>query len=145
IVARQPFGGCKASSFGSGMKAGGENYILQLFEKAARDVVPDDYIAQTSLDLSKLSVPEQEYVERAVRSYHYWWESYFSKTQELQKLIGEYKTLHFQPHPHIFLFLQKEDKLYDIMLFLAAAKLTGTKVTMTGDREEFTKRISETP
>ena len=29
IVRRQPFGGCKASSFGNGSKAGGPNYVCE--------------------------------------------------------------------------------------------------------------------
>lgn len=32
IVKRQPFGGCKASSFGIGMKSGGINYPLQFVQ-----------------------------------------------------------------------------------------------------------------
>jgi RHH-type proline utilization regulon transcriptional repressor/proline dehydrogenase/delta 1-pyrroline-5-carboxylate dehydrogenase len=32
VVQRQPFGGIKASSFGFGMKAGGQNYVLQFME-----------------------------------------------------------------------------------------------------------------
>src|SRR5690606_19291254 len=32
IVQRQPFGGIKASSFGFGMKAGGQNYVLQFMK-----------------------------------------------------------------------------------------------------------------
>ncbi|MCC6623158.1 MAG: proline dehydrogenase family protein [Deltaproteobacteria bacterium] len=50
IVRRQPFGGVKASVFGPGAKAGGPNYVLQLFEASDPPTPdgappPDDYAA----------------------------------------------------------------------------------------------------
>ena len=36
IVQRQPFGGCKASSYGGGNKAGGPNYLIQLMRPEQR-------------------------------------------------------------------------------------------------------------
>src|SRR5699024_7093765 len=40
IVQRQPFGGCKQSSFGKGIKAGGPNYVAQLMQAAQKEL-PD--------------------------------------------------------------------------------------------------------
>lgn len=38
IVERQPFGGCKESSFGKGSKAGGPNYLIQLMRAEPKDL-----------------------------------------------------------------------------------------------------------
>ena len=38
IVRRQPFGGCKGSSFGKGAKAGGPNYLIQLMNPSQRQL-----------------------------------------------------------------------------------------------------------
>lgn len=42
IVRRQPFGGCKASVFGPGAKAGGPNYVAQLMRVSGRGDVSGD-------------------------------------------------------------------------------------------------------
>ena len=39
IVQRQPFGGCKESSFGGGLKAGGPNYLQQLMRVKGREKI----------------------------------------------------------------------------------------------------------
>jgi len=140
IVARQPFGGCKGSSFGIGMKGGGPNYLLELFQ---------------SYDTSFESAP---FPQRGASSYQYYWETYFSKVHQLCPLVGQENYLFFRPHPLIYLFLQESDEMRDIALVLACAKTTGTKLILGGTSaikpyglectqsiEEFTKRIATTP
>lgn len=70
IVLRQPFGGCKASSFGPGAKAGGPNYLMQL------------------MHAEQLEAPE---------SYQHYWEAYFSQDQEPIQLLGQQNILRYVP------------------------------------------------
>ncbi len=140
IVARQPFGGSKASSFGIGMKGGGPNYLLELFQTYEESITP-------------FSFPQQ-----GARSYQYYWETYFSKVHKLCSLVGQDNYLFFRPHPVIYLFLQESDEMQDIALLLACAKTVGTKLILGGTSalqpyglectrsiEEFTQRIASTP
>ena len=110
IVGRQPFGGCKASSFGTGMKAGGPNYLPQLFESIDTDL---------------------EYAQGA-SSYQYWQEAHFSKVHNLAPLVGQDNQLFYQAHPTLFLFLQEHDQIHEVALILAAAKATRVKLVIGG-------------
>jgi RHH-type proline utilization regulon transcriptional repressor/proline dehydrogenase/delta 1-pyrroline-5-carboxylate dehydrogenase len=120
IVARQPFGGCKASSFGLGMKAGFDNYILQFFEQ------------------SDEQTPYQKI-----------WNDYFTKNHPLQLITGQNNSLFFRPHQKIFFFLQESDDKQDVALVTHAAAIAGTELIIGGtsglDADTFTKAILATP
>lgn len=83
IVARQPFGGCKASSFGIGMKSGYKNYIYQF------------------LDGSHFKK----------ESYKIAWDEYFSKTHRLTDLVGQENLLFYRSHPKIFVYREEGEDI----------------------------------
>ncbi len=59
IVQRQPFGGCKGSSFGTGAKAGGPNYLVQLMQVKEREAIKQqEMIAKNESMLSALKVEQ---------------------------------------------------------------------------------------
>ncbi|HSB41982.1 MAG TPA: bifunctional proline dehydrogenase/L-glutamate gamma-semialdehyde dehydrogenase, partial [Methylomirabilota bacterium] len=74
IVGRQPFGGWKASSMGSGAKAGGPNYVLQLCRARPGPPLAGEPAAA-------LRVVAAAY-ERA-------WREHFAQTHEPVRLLGE--------------------------------------------------------
>ncbi|MDB6081766.1 MAG: hypothetical protein JWO53_1038 [Chlamydiia bacterium] len=117
IVARQPFGGCKTSSFGIGMKAGYENYLLQLYQDA--------------------SAGED--------SYQYFWDTYFSSNHLLTHLTGEDNILFFRGHPKIFVYVEKNEDttLLEKAAHITNTELIISGKTLSLD--EFMKAIEDEP
>lgn len=132
IVQRHPFGGCKASSYGPGAKAGGPNYVLQLMRKtqvfpplekeplgaAAQSL--NQYV-QRNLQKNLLDAHERELWSKALGSYAFFWNHYFSKDQQPQHLLGETDTLKYIPRNDIVLRVTKGDIPVDILRVVAAA------------------------
>jgi RHH-type proline utilization regulon transcriptional repressor/proline dehydrogenase/delta 1-pyrroline-5-carboxylate dehydrogenase len=141
IVKRQPFGGCKASSFGIGMKAGSENYLFQLLDSFAGDFINDPKYSQEIERRFKHLIailPHQEdkgYFIHAVSSYLYWMEHHFSKTLELDRIVGEDNFLAYHPHDHLFFYVQEDDSLLDCLLVLAAAEISGCTISVGGQKK----------
>ena len=79
IVRRQPFGGCKASSFGSGAKAGGPNYVHQFATPLQSDLPHEKAPLPSSvatllpiLHTFHLSENEQVRWKCSAENYAYW-------------------------------------------------------------------------
>ena len=144
VVQRQPFGGRKASSFGIGMKAGGKNYLLQLLDSAVDDCINErSFIHEIEHEFHSLirvvhTEEDKRRFVQAVSSYRYWKDAYFSKTWECDQVIGEDNFLTYQPHDHIFVYVQEEDSLVDTVMLLAAARIAGCKTTLFGKKEGLT-------
>jgi RHH-type proline utilization regulon transcriptional repressor/proline dehydrogenase/delta 1-pyrroline-5-carboxylate dehydrogenase len=82
IVGRQPFGGWKASSVGSGAKAGGPNYVLQLCRPRPGPPPAEEPAAA-------LGAVAAGY-ERA-------WQEHFAQTSEPVRLLGERNVFRYRP------------------------------------------------
>ena len=96
-----PFGGCKQSSFGRGLKAGGPNYLLQFMhahEKSAK-----------------------------IDSYAHYWKNYFSLDHDPSARLGQKNILRYVPQP-LTICMQKADKSEDISRVYKAAALCGTEI-----------------
>ena len=134
IVARQPFGGCKASSFGVGMKVGGPNYLLQLANGTKASAHGQHAISSDIMDLEgallQLGIKNKESSKfyKAASSYAFWWDNYFAKPRILRRLVGQDNILEYRARSEVFLLLQDKDSIVDILLILAAAKTAGCKV-----------------
>ena len=141
IVGRQPFGGCKASSFGIGMKAGGPNYLLQLLQNP---VTSPSKLAPLTQELERLHLILQEMnlaediINKWVvgtKSYVYWWNHYFEKSHSMSQLIGQENTLFFKPRSELFVALQYQDNPLDALLVFSAAVITKTRLTLAQGTE----------
>jgi len=105
IVQRQPFGGCKESSFGRGSKAGGPNYLTQMMtpmqislpEKQA-SLSPDVGIIHRYVESGDFSAEEKRLWHASVGSYAYHWENTFEKDHDPSKLVGQDNFLRYIPH-----------------------------------------------
>ncbi|MGE5196389.1 MAG: bifunctional proline dehydrogenase/L-glutamate gamma-semialdehyde dehydrogenase, partial [Anaerolineae bacterium] len=79
IVRRQPFGGCKASSFGAGAKAGGPNYVAQFAHPTQiglpreKEPIPEMVNNLTNI-IEKLSLSQEELGlwYGSIANYAYW-------------------------------------------------------------------------
>jgi RHH-type transcriptional regulator, proline utilization regulon repressor / proline dehydrogenase / delta 1-pyrroline-5-carboxylate dehydrogenase len=103
IVARQPFGGWKASSVGPGAKAGGPNYVAQLghWRQVARPVLgaPLSPAVAALLDRCLAAVEPGEAattLRASAASYAHAWRKHFGREHEPVRLLGERNVLRYR-------------------------------------------------
>jgi RHH-type proline utilization regulon transcriptional repressor/proline dehydrogenase/delta 1-pyrroline-5-carboxylate dehydrogenase len=128
VVRRQPFGGCKASSFGRGAKAGGPNYVMQLMDPIKKalpkekEPLNDDVVALHHLVL-QADILDNRLSEwnSALGSYSFFWNHHFSKKHDPSLVLGEDNFLYYKPYQKQTLRLQDKDDLVDALMALAAA------------------------
>lgn len=127
IVRRQPFGGCKASSFGRGSKAGGPNYISEFMHptqvslpQEKHPVSPEVNQLTSFIEKIALSTEKLGLFYASVSNYAYWGEK-FSHPQDPSKIVGQDNLLIYRPHKKMTLRIQEGDAPLDIYRTLAAA------------------------
>ncbi len=142
IVGRQPFGGCKKSSFGKGLKTGGKNYLTQLMR--AKQLRLPTQSAQLTSEVSILNVfaAKQEWDveqisewEASIQSYAYYYQIHFSKASDSNVLIGQDNFFQYAPHKSVVLRVQALDSLMDVMRVIAATAVCKTPLVISGDQE----------
>ncbi|MBM3208127.1 MAG: aldehyde dehydrogenase family protein, partial [Chlamydiae bacterium] len=134
IVKRQPFGGCKASSYGHGSKAGGPNYLFQ-FAKPSQIELPKEKhpvcetVNQLTSFIQKVSLTAEELGVwfASVANYAYWAER-FKQTYTHGKIdgqgdlvVGQDNKLLYRPHKKMCIRIQHMDSPIDIFRSIAAA------------------------
>lgn len=127
IVRRQPFGGCKASSFGSGAKAGGPNYVSQ-FARPTQASLPQEkgpispVVEKLTHLIKKLPLTTEELgIWYASIANYAFWGKRFSHDHDPSKILGQDNFFRYRPYHGICLRLQAEDKPLDILRSCAAA------------------------
>ncbi|MEX2305191.1 MAG: aldehyde dehydrogenase family protein, partial [Waddliaceae bacterium] len=143
IVRRQPFGGCKESSFGRTTKAGGPNYLLSLMDPTEK-TLPKEHAEITSplkilsLELKKTGVTTEcfEKWEASIKSYLYHYAHYFSKDHDPSQVVGQDNILRYLPRKRMGFRVQEDDSLSDIMRVLAASKVCNTPIVVSGNLEQ---------
>lgn len=133
IVHRQPFGGCKASSFGRGSKAGGPNYLVQMMQPFQNGLPKerDKVIAS----VKNLSQEGSALHTRSLESYSYWWNSYFSKIHNICPLVGQDNLFLYKPREHMTLRVQNIDSVEDVLRIIAAAKICNTSLYISSSKQ----------
>lgn len=96
IVGRQPFGGCKASNFGIGMKVGGPHYLYQLGAQSNK-----------------------------VYSYSSAYKEHFQKEEIMRRLVGQDNFIRYVPKAPVFVLIQENDDPKDIEALRKASEITG--------------------
>jgi RHH-type proline utilization regulon transcriptional repressor/proline dehydrogenase/delta 1-pyrroline-5-carboxylate dehydrogenase len=127
IVRRQPFGGCKESSFGRGAKAGGPNYPLQLMHVSQRGlpeqrapVMNKDEI-DAALMQKEWNAAQKELWQASLESYAFQWEHHFSKKHDPSQVLGQQNYFTYAPQPDLSMRIQDADQPIDFLRALAAA------------------------
>lgn len=135
IVRRQPFGGCKASSFGGGAKAGGPNYLFQLVHASQRtlpnekELLPGTLIPLISnLHQFKLSEEEMGIWKKSVASYAYWITRLKEKVDDAH-VLGQYNDFYHVSLDHLTLRAHKAN--LDFLRAAAAALISGTSIEIS--------------
>ncbi len=114
IVNRQPFGGWKRSTVGSGAKAGGPDYLLQLGNWSPTDPVGLD-VAQQDDD--------------------YWWDNHYNIDQDPSGLFCEANILRYKPQPNLIVRISSDAKEKEVERALSAINRCGATCTVSREEE----------
>lgn len=146
IVQRQPFGGCKASSFGRGSKAGGPNYLSQLMTPKQISYPQQQELYEVYESLGKKIQGENKTLwKSSIGSYAYFWNHYFSKDHDPSQVRGEDNILRYVPQKKMMLRIQKNDEAIDVLRVITAAQICGTKLELSVDPEFETCFLGDLP
>lgn len=152
IVQRQPFGGCKDSSFGRGAKAGGPNYLTQLMhadqvslpeEQATDSEIVNKFIKFFTDDSFLIS--HRKIWEASIGSYYFYWKNYFSKKHDPSLVVGQDNFQAYVPHIKMTFRIQTGDSILDVMRVVAAAIICGTFLEISLEDETIRKLIKRLP
>ncbi len=138
IVQRQPFGGCKESSFGPGAKAGGPNYLIQLMRAKQRSLpeelaLPNKNVALLNAQVSRLNWNAAQHAlwECSLGNYAFCWQHYFSQDQAPSEVLGQFNILRYVPREKMVLRLQNSDAEIDVLRSIAAALTCGAHLEVS--------------
>jgi RHH-type proline utilization regulon transcriptional repressor/proline dehydrogenase/delta 1-pyrroline-5-carboxylate dehydrogenase len=126
IVRRQPFGGCKASSFGNGSKAGGPNYIYE-FMHAKQVGLPQEKhpvnewvnSLTTFLENIDLSAEQLGLWTASTANYAYWWKR-MRQDRDPTKIVGQDNLFRYVPRKGIILRIDAQASALDVLRVCAA-------------------------
>jgi RHH-type proline utilization regulon transcriptional repressor/proline dehydrogenase/delta 1-pyrroline-5-carboxylate dehydrogenase len=138
IVARQPFGGYGKSGFGPGAKAGGPNYVAQLFRATPREREPARVSAranpvaqQLEAACELLTESEAARLSRYVADYAYARASHFALTHDFAHVLGQDNLFSYRPREHVTLRVEADATLFDALASCLAALLAGNLVDVS--------------
>lgn len=141
VVQRQPFGGCKKSSFGNGSKAGGPNYLLQFMNlkqvNLPKEKSPvNDWVNKLSRFLEKIELTAEELGlwYASIANYAFWWQ-HFKRDHDPSKIVGEDNIQRYVPQKKITIRLYSENSVIDYLRIFAAALTTQTPVEVSWNTE----------
>lgn len=137
IVRRQPFGGCKASGFGHGAKAGGPNYVHQ--SAHPQEVALPKEKAPVSAAVENLShliekisfTTEQLGIWYASASNYAFWGHRFKHDHDPSRILGQDNLFQYRSYMGICLRIQNDDAPLDILRSLAAALTCETPIQIS--------------
>lgn len=135
VVQRQPFGGCKQSSFGTGAKAGGPNYVWQMIIAEQKGLPVENESLPSALQVmaSQISSEDRDLWQASVGSFSWWWKNYYSKEHDPSKLLGQDNILRYVPHSKIHFRMQAGDRPLDLFRLIAASAICRTPLEVSGN------------
>ncbi len=130
IVSRQPFGGMKRSAFGGGVKAGGPNYV-SCFIKIANltngtKLTNNTDIGEFKTAAAILRNDDKMKFEMSVLSYLKNHKEEFSVERDIHNLMGEQNIFRYLPLRNMLFRVYPNDDLTDVLMVMAAAKISKT-------------------
>lgn len=143
IVQRQPFGGCKESSFGPGVKAGGPNYLIPFMHAEQRSISSflEDFheapqallVLLDAINRASFSENEKELWNSSISSYFFYWKHYFSQDHDPSMLLGQDNILRYVPRRRMLLRISASDSMIDVLRATAAAIVCDNQLEISGD------------
>lgn len=137
VVQRQPFGGCKESSFGTSLKAGGPNYLTQFLKpEEIEPPIQTDLPKNEWLNFGKkLDVKDKATFTTSISSYIDFWNSEFGLPSDKSLCIGQDNFLKYVPQKNMHLRIENDDALVDILRVIVAIKICGTELKISSAKE----------
>ncbi len=161
VTLRQPFGGMGKSALGPAIKAGGPNYVSQFmnFEEVE---VPRIGALQSEHALLRMALAwrrkllwgqleayreDLEKTIRAIKSYLYNAEQEFRQEKDYFHLRGQDNLHRYRPLGTIAIRLHSEDRLFDVLARVAAARIAGNipLISIPMDLENEVTAFLDTP
>ncbi len=149
VVERQPFGGCKESSFGKGAKAGGPNYLTQ-FMHAEQQGLPEhrevpspdvQALIKKVEEKNLISPKDKDFWKSGLESDAFYWKHYFSRKHDPSLVRGQDNFQSYVPHRSLTLIVQNDDALVNILREVAAALCCGTPLEVISDNQKLTEDL----
>jgi RHH-type transcriptional regulator, proline utilization regulon repressor / proline dehydrogenase / delta 1-pyrroline-5-carboxylate dehydrogenase len=150
IVQRQPFGGFNNSAFGRGLKAGGENYLLQLMNisenqppQSERTPLPQHlkYLEKHIKDhLPKIHKDWLNSTHDYLKAYR----QYFSQFSDPSQILGQENYTLYKPIAELRLFCQEQDSILDIYRIIAACLICNSPLKIVIAPESHKKTMLDT-
>ena len=132
IVRRQPFGGCKASGFGSGAKAGGPNYVQQFAIPAQLELpkekgaLPGALIPLiATLRAFPLTEDERQTWKISAENYAHW-AKILKKAVDPSKILGQENSFYHVSLEKAYVRVEKEVKWLSLLQVIAACVICKT-------------------
>ncbi len=127
IVRRQPFGGCKGSSFGAGAKAGGPNYVAQFCTPAQVGLPQEKDLLLSQLHplerlIEKMPISAEQLGlwHASLASYSYW-SKRFAEDHDPSKILGQDNLFRYRPLHGVVVRITENDSPIDALRSIAAA------------------------
>ncbi|MCH9627877.1 MAG: 1-pyrroline-5-carboxylate dehydrogenase [Chlamydiales bacterium] len=137
VVRRQPFGGCKASGFGPGAKAGGPNYVAQL-ARPQQIALPHDRASLpaslaplvSSLRLFNLNESQINTWKKSAENYAYW-ADILKEPTDPSCLLGQDNDFYHTPLKRVYLRVKKGDPILPLLQVAAACLVCCTPLDIS--------------
>ncbi len=145
VVLRQPFGGMRKSALGSGLKAGGPNYVSQFMSFEETGLPPIGAIQKDSeilrlsrrwrirLDGNHFPGVEADILKtiRAIQSYLYRAEQDFREEKDYFHLRGQDNIVRYLPVGTVAVRVHGDDSLFDTLARIAAVRISGCSLLVS--------------
>lgn len=137
VVRRQPFGGCKASSFGPGAKAGGPNYLLGLARVAdgalSESLDPPNLQAAALLARIKrnLDAGDHRQLATAACRYQHAMRREFAVNRDPSRVIGELNAFRYLPASTVLVRVSADGVLGEALLACLAGLTAGATLALS--------------
>jgi RHH-type proline utilization regulon transcriptional repressor/proline dehydrogenase/delta 1-pyrroline-5-carboxylate dehydrogenase len=127
LIKRQPFGGCKESSFGRGYKAGGPNFLTECLHAKQKGIPKEkapvnNFVNNLSTLLEKLDLSAEDLGiwYASISNYEFWWKK-MKQQRDPSKIIGQDNFLRYVPKKNMTLRIDQNSNIFDSLRICAAA------------------------
>ncbi len=126
VIRRQPYGGCKKSSFGKNFKVGGPNYLVPCLSPKEVELpkerkAPSEKVKKLSSFVENfLTSGEKEIWDASLANYAFWWQK-MSVFRDPIKILGQDNFFGYLPLRQLTLRFGSGDNLLDTFRICAAA------------------------
>ncbi|MDF1883970.1 bifunctional proline dehydrogenase/L-glutamate gamma-semialdehyde dehydrogenase [Sulfurimonas sp. SAG-AH-194-C21] len=137
IVRRQPFGGMRKSSIGSGRKAGGFNYLTQ-FCKISSNMSSTSKLKSNALlehYKNNLNLDDLEKILNICANFVYWVDKEFSKEHDYSNIRGESNYIKYIGVKSVLLRVDETSRLEEIVCSIFATRLMGASLHLSLNKE----------